>query len=54
MLDVNVDLYPVKAGEKVALCLAPSLNLDGSDMPTGDPGQQIYDTVWIWHEIKIY
>jgi hypothetical protein len=25
--------------------LAPSLNLDGSDMPTGDPGQQIYDTV---------
>lgn len=54
MLDVNVDLYPVKTGEKVALCLAPSLNLDGSDMPTGDPGQQIYDTVWIVLKRMIY
>jgi DNA-directed RNA polymerase I, II, and III subunit RPABC3 len=44
VLDVNVDLYPLKSGEKVALCLSPTLNMDGSPMPVGDPGQQIYDT----------
>jgi DNA-directed RNA polymerase I, II, and III subunit RPABC3 len=44
VLDVNVDLYPLQAGDKVALCLSPTLNLDGSGMPVGDPGQQVYDT----------
>ncbi|KAI8109567.1 hypothetical protein M9434_000849 [Picochlorum sp. BPE23] len=44
ILDINVDVYPVKSGEKVTVCLSPTLNKDGSPMPTGDPGQQIYDT----------
>lgn len=44
ILDINVDLYPVKSGEKLALCLSGTLNTDGSAMPVGDPGQQVYDT----------
>ena len=44
ILDDNVDLYPVKTGEKIALCLSGTLNTDGSAMPVGDPGQQVYDT----------
>ena len=39
-----MDLYPVQAGEKVSVCVASTLNLDGSAMPVGDPGQQVYDT----------
>lgn len=45
VLDINSDLYPVKTGDKLVLCLSPTLNLDWSDMPTGDPGQQVFDTV---------
>lgn len=44
VLDLNVDLYPVSAGEKMSVCIASTLNLDGSAMPVGDPGQQVYDT----------
>lgn len=28
----------------MTVVLTPSLNLDGSGMPVGDPGQQVYDT----------
>lgn len=45
-LDINVDLYPVSQGEKLALCLAPTLNLDGSAMPVSTGGnsvQSVYD-----------
>ncbi len=28
----------------MGLCVASTLNLDGSEMPVGDPGQQVYDT----------
>jgi DNA-directed RNA polymerases I, II, and III subunit RPABC3 len=30
ILDINTDLYPVQVGETVTLCLASTLNLDGS------------------------
>lgn len=39
LLDVNVDIYPIKLGEKLALCLASTLNLDGT--PSGGS----YDSV---------
>ena len=40
---VNVDLYPVQAGDSLSLTLVSTLNQDGSGMPVGDPGQQVYD-----------
>lgn len=30
LLDVNIDVYPVSVGEKFAIALAPTLNLDGT------------------------
>lgn len=45
VVDVNIDLYPVHTGDKLVICLSPTLNLDGTAMPTGAPGQQAYDTV---------
>lgn len=45
ILDINVDIYPVAQSERLSICLSSTLNLDGSDMPTGDPGEQTYDTV---------
>jgi len=32
LLDINVDIYPVKVGQKYKLMLASTLNLDGSSM----------------------
>ncbi|PSC76122.1 DNA-directed RNA polymerases II and V subunit 8A-like [Micractinium conductrix] len=29
-LDVNVDVYPVEVGDKLVICLASTLNLDGT------------------------
>lgn len=45
ILDINIDIYPIAQNERLAVCLATTLNLDGSDMPTGNPGRQVYDTV---------
>jgi len=45
VLDINVDIYPVAQNDRMAVCLATTLNLDGSDMPRGNPEQQVYDTV---------
>ena len=45
VLDINVDIYPVKQGERLSVCLSMTLNEDGSPMPTGNPGQQVFDTV---------
>jgi len=44
VLDLNVDVYPVSAGDKLSVCIASTINLDGKPMPVGDPGQQVYDT----------
>lgn len=43
LAQVNVDLYPVQAGDSLSLTLVSTLNQDGSGMPVGDPGQQVYD-----------
>lgn len=39
LLDVNVDIYPVDLGDKLALCLATTLNTDGT------PSGASYDSV---------
>lgn len=39
LLDVNVDIYNIKLGEKLALCLASTLNIDGT------PSGASYDSV---------
>ncbi|GBG75384.1 hypothetical protein CBR_g20014 [Chara braunii] len=39
ILDINVDIYPLKEGEKFALALAPTLNLDGT------PDEGVFDQV---------
>ncbi|GFZ02715.1 hypothetical protein Acr_15g0013230 [Actinidia rufa] len=33
-LDVNTEVYPIRAGEKFRMALAPTLNLDGSAVTT--------------------
>jgi DNA-directed RNA polymerases I, II, and III subunit RPABC3 len=45
ILDINVDVYPVIQGEKLAICLATTLNLDGTSMQRGhvDTKSEIYD-----------
>lgn len=45
ILDVNVDIYPVNPGDKLTMCLATTLNLDGSAMPRGhvDTQREVYD-----------
>ena len=35
ILDINVDIYPVNQGDRLTVCLATTLNLDGSDMKRG-------------------
>lgn len=40
ILDINIDVYPVAQGDKLSVCLATTLNLDGSAMPTNPSGQQ--------------
>eukprot|EP00244_Chara_vulgaris_P005759 TRINITY_DN22271_c0_g1_i1.p1 TRINITY_DN22271_c0_g1~~TRINITY_DN22271_c0_g1_i1.p1 ORF type:complete len:148 (-),score=46.68 TRINITY_DN22271_c0_g1_i1:275-718(-) len=37
ILDINVDIYPLKEGEKFALALASTLNLDGT------PDEGVFD-----------
>jgi DNA-directed RNA polymerase I, II, and III subunit RPABC3 len=34
VLDINVDVYPVSQGDRLTVCLATTLNLDGTPMPT--------------------
>lgn len=46
ILDINIDVYPVSRGEKLAVCLASTLNLDGTPMPMSTGGsltQAVYD-----------
>ena len=40
-----MDIYPVSQGDKLTLCLAKTLNLDGSSMPRGHVNTQreVYD-----------
>jgi DNA-directed RNA polymerase I, II, and III subunit RPABC3 len=46
LLDVNVDLFPVAAGDKLALALASTLREDGSRMPYDIKSrEELYDPV---------
>ena len=46
VLDINIDIYPVSQGDKLTVCLAPTLNIDGTDMEKAKGGshQTIYDS----------
>lgn len=45
ILDINIDVYPVSQGDKLTVCLASTLNLDGTEMETarGSNNQYVYD-----------
>jgi hypothetical protein len=46
LLDVNIDLFPVAAGDKLALALASTLREDGSRMPYDIKSrEELYDPV---------
>lgn len=46
ILDINIDVYPVSQGDKLTVCLASTLNLDGTEMETarGSNNQYVYDS----------
>lgn len=55
VLDMNVDLYPVAQGEKLSICLATTLNVDGSAMLSDlDTREQLYDQVSSWYNYLLF